>query len=94
MANAGKPAGSQDHPRPAGPPPKPKPPADLAKRVLEENRRFEAVLEDGERWACKLVEWGQYDLLVETTEGLVLLPKHSIHHIVVERRAAESKAEA
>jgi hypothetical protein len=83
MANSGSPNQTQP-----GGPPKPKPLADLAKRVLEENRRFEVVLEDGQTWACKLVEWGQYDLLVETSEGLVLLPKHSIHHIVIERKEA------
>ena len=53
--------------------------------VLREARYFDAVLLDGEILACKLLQWGNYDLLVETDQGKILLPKHSIKYMVVER---------
>lgn len=53
--------------------------------VLREVRYFDAVLLDGETLTCKLLQWGNYDLLVETDQGKILLPKHSIKYMVVER---------
>ena len=53
--------------------------------VLREARYFDAVLLDGEILTCKLLQWGAYDLFVETDQGKILLPKHSIKYMVVER---------
>lgn len=52
--------------------------------VLKQTKYFEVVLNDGERWQCKLLDYGQYDLLVETERGKILLPKHSINYFVIE----------
>ena len=62
---------------------------DLGRRTLEAYPEFEVVLVDGERWQCRLVEWGSRELLVETGSGKYLLPHHSIKYIVLEEKGVE-----
>ncbi|GMA66036.1 hypothetical protein [Alicyclobacillus fastidiosus] len=62
---------------------------DIGSQPLMEAKYFDAVLLDGEVLSCKLLEYGQYDLLVETDAGRILLPKHSVKYFVLERYEVE-----
>ena len=58
---------------------------EMGERSLKQAKYFDAILNDGETLNCKLLEYGQYDLLVETERGKILLPKHSVKYFVLER---------
>ncbi|RDV80919.1 hypothetical protein DXX99_10185 [Ammonifex thiophilus] len=57
--------------------------------VLREAKYFEVVLESGERFKAKLLGINDYNLLLETEEARIFLPKHSIRYIVLERFVEE-----
>ncbi|MFD1673517.1 hypothetical protein [Alicyclobacillus fodiniaquatilis] len=69
------------------PPTKPKKPNPdtMGELALKQAKYFDVVLTDGEIWNCKLLEYGRYDLLVETELGKILIPKHSIKYFIVEK---------
>lgn len=52
--------------------------------LLAKNGYFDTVLLDGERLTCRLISWFRYSLHVETEEGRILLPKHSVKYFVLE----------
>ena len=58
---------------------------EMGERSLKQAKYFDAILNDGEILSCKLLDYGQYDLLVETEIGRILLPKHSVKYFVLER---------
>lgn len=62
--------------------------------VLREAKYFEVVLESGERFRAKLLGINEYNLLLGTEEARILLPKHSIRYIVLERFVGEEEGEA
>ncbi|MGO0123597.1 hypothetical protein [Desulfothermobacter acidiphilus] len=62
--------------------------------VLREAKYFEVVLESGEKFKAKLLGINDYNLLLETEEARIFLPKHSIRYIVLERFVEEEGGEA
>ena len=66
-------------PRAAGEPPKLKPAAELDRRTLQAAGTFDVVLRGGQTWRrVRLLEMDSWNLLLETEQGRVLLPKHSV----------------
>lgn len=52
---------------------------DVSENHLSGAKYFTIILNDGEALSCKLIQYGMYELLVDTEEhGKLLLPKHSI----------------
>ncbi|ACX53241.1 hypothetical protein Adeg_2164 (plasmid) [Ammonifex degensii KC4] len=62
--------------------------------VLREAKYFEVVLESGERFKAKLLGINEYNMLLETEEARIFLPKHSIRYVVLERFVEEEDDEA
>ena len=62
-----------------------KTPQNMGEIALKQAKYFDVVLTDGETLNCKLLEYGQYDLLVETEMGKILLAKHAIKYCVLEK---------
>jgi len=51
------------------------------------------VLKSGERFKAKLLGINEYNMLLETEEARIFLPKHSIRYIVLERFVEEEEGE-
>jgi hypothetical protein len=61
----------------------------LARRILEEHRSFGVQLVDGSRWRCRLLAYGDRELLVETNQGRYLLPWRSVLYLELDAIAEE-----
>ncbi len=57
--------------------------------LLQQEKYFTMVLIDDQHLDCKLMEVGQYELQVETEQGILLIPKHSIKYYILEEATPE-----
>ena len=62
---------------------------DLMRRTLEERQDFDLVFIDGERWGCRLVEYGREALVVLSAGVRYLVPIHAIKYIVLDEDTAQ-----
>ena len=60
---------------------------DVGQTQLSLAKYFTIVLNDGEELSCKLLQYGMYELLIDTEKhGKLLLPKHSIKFYKLDQR--------
>lgn len=62
---------------------------DLMRRTLEERQDFDLVFIDGERWGCRLLEYGREALVVLCAGVRYLVPIHAIKYIVLDEDTAQ-----
>lgn len=75
-----QPAPAKDSPRRESTPPF------LEMDLLKATKYFEVVLNDGERLApARMLGYGQWHLHLDTELGRLLIPKHSIKYIILEK---------
>ncbi|MGB9847080.1 MAG: hypothetical protein ACPLRH_06210 [Desulfotomaculales bacterium] len=57
-------------------------------RLLKEARYFTVVLLDGEKIKAKLLEINKYHMQLETENGILLVPKHTVKYFILKEFAA------
>lgn len=52
-------------------------------RVLKQTKYFTVVLSDGTELRAKFVAGNRFNLLLETENAVLLLPKHSLRYVIL-----------
>lgn len=61
--------------------------------MIPDTPHFIAVLTNGERVECQLLQCGQKEIFVETAQGKLLIPERSIQYYMLDINQAEGEGE-